>query len=309
MKLRYAIIGTGALGGFYGGMLAKGGHSVDFLINSDYQFVKENGLKVDSVLGDFHLKTVSAYAKATDMSPVDVVFVCLKTTQNHLLKELLPPVVGRDTVVVLLQNGLGVEADLVKDFPELNIAGGLAFICANKVGKGHIAHLDFGKIIIGMHQGEKSNVVKQVCEDFNQVGVPAEFTDNLLLARWQKLVWNIPFNGTTVVLNTTTDRLVHNEATKPLIYQLMEEVVNGANACGAPLQDDVARKMIAMTENMTPYAPSMKIDFDHKREMEIEYIYSRPIQMAAEAGYEMTRVRMLENQLRFIQDIVMSKDF
>ncbi|MEI7675305.1 MAG: putative 2-dehydropantoate 2-reductase, partial [Bacteroidales bacterium] len=273
MKLKYAIIGTGALGGFYGGMLAKAGHSVDFLVNNDYHFVKEHGLKVDSVLGDFHLKTVSAYAKATDMSPVDVVFVCLKTTQNHLLKELLPPVLGKETVVVLLQNGLGVEEDLAKDFPELNIAGGLAFICSNKVGPGHIAHLDFGKIIIGIHQGEKSNVAKQACDDFNQAGVEAEFSDNLLLARWQKLVWNIPFNGTTVVLNTTTDRLVRSEATKSLIYELMEEVVKGANACGAPLQEDVARKMIAMTENMTPYAPSMKIDFDHHRELEIEYIY------------------------------------
>ncbi len=301
MKLKYAIVGTGALGGFYGGMLAKSGQSVEFLVNSDYLYVKENGLKVDSVLGDFHLQTVSVFAKTTNMSPADVVFVCLKTTHNHLLKDLLPTILHDNTVIILLQNGLGVEADVAKEFTNHAVAGGIAFICSQKVGAGHVAHLDLGRIILGLHTGDKAHVLQQVCDDFVDAGVPAEVSSDLNLIRWRKLVWNIPFNGTTVVMNATTNRLILDEATRPLIYDLMHEVVAGANACGVPLSEEYARKMVDMTETMTPYEPSMKIDFDHRRELEIEYIYTRPIEMATAAGYDMVRVRMLEQELRFIQ--------
>ncbi|MFZ4456609.1 MAG: putative 2-dehydropantoate 2-reductase [Bacteroidales bacterium] len=300
MKLRYAIIGTGALGGFYGGKLANAGHSVEFLLNSDYGFVKENGLRVDSVLGDFHLNPVAAFRKPQDMSPADVVFVCLKTTHNYLLKTLLPPVLHQNSVIVLLQNGLGVEADVAKEFPKHTVAGGVAFICSQKIGAGHIAHLDLGKIVVGLEQGDGLGVLQQVCADFKASGVEADVAADLGLIRWRKLVWNIPFNGTTVVMNTTTKDLIQNVATRPLIYDLMQEVVDGANACGVPLSAEFARKMVDMTETMKPYEPSMKIDYDNHRPLEIEYIYTRPIEMATAAGYEMTRVRMLEQQLCFL---------
>ncbi len=106
----------------------------------------------------------------------------------------------------------------------------------------------------------------------------------------------------TVVLNTTTDRLMLCKETKQLSFELMLEVVQGANHCGVSVSEHFARKMIEMTETMTPYAPSMKLDYDHCREMEIEYIYSRPIQTALQAGYDMKKVSMLEKQLRFIQE-------
>ncbi|MDD2798308.1 MAG: putative 2-dehydropantoate 2-reductase [Bacteroidales bacterium] len=301
MKLKYAIIGTGALGGFYGGKLAKAGHSVEFLLNSDYEYVKEKGLRIDSVLGDFHLPDISAFRQTEEMSLADVVFVCLKTTQNHLLKKLLPPILHENTLIILLQNGLGVEADVAKEFPNQMVAGGVAFICSQKVGAGHITHLDLGKIIMGMHQGDRGSVLKQICENFISSGIDAEMTADLDLIRWRKLVWNIPFNGTTVVMNTTTNSLILDEATRPLIYSLMNEVVCAANACGVALNEEFARKMIDMTEAMMPYEPSMKIDFDLRREMEIFYIYTRPIELAAAAGYDMIRVRMLEQELRFMQ--------
>jgi 2-dehydropantoate 2-reductase len=80
----------------------------------------------------------------------------------------------------------------------------------------------------------------------------------------------------------------------------MQEVVQGANACGVALSEEFARKMVDMTETMTPYEPSMKIDFDNNRPLEVKYIYTRPIEISAAAGFEMKRVRMLEQQLRFL---------
>jgi 2-dehydropantoate 2-reductase len=301
MAIRYGIIGTGALGGFYGGMLAKAGQEVHFLLRSDFDYIQKHGLRVDSILGDFHLAKVNAYKNPADMPKCDVILVCLKTTGNHHLPEMLRPVVHPDSVVVLLQNGLGLEEDLANQLPDVMFAGGLAFICSNKIGPGHIHHLDYGKLNIASFNVADQAVLSHVVTDFQQAGIHADLLPDLKFARWQKLVWNIPFNGMTVVLNTTTDRIMANESTRELSKELMLEVIRGASACGVPLKESLAQQMIDMTIKMKPYAPSMKLDFDNRRPMEIEYIYSKPIEVARKAGFEMHKISMLEKQLRFIQ--------
>lgn len=302
MKLKYGVIGTGALGGYYGGLLAKSGKDVHFLFNSDYQEASRNGLKVDSVKGNFHLKNINAYQSAKDMPACDVVLVCLKTTVNHLLKELLPLVLHEKSIVILIQNGLGNEEELERQLPNIQIAGSLAFICSAKIGPAHISHNDLGRLVLASYNASQPEILKKISADFEESGVPCQLVDDLKLARWQKLVWNIAYNGLAVVLNTETDKIMKNPSARQLAFDLMMEVVEGANACGVPLKADFAFKMMEVTDVMDPYAPSMKLDFDYKRPLEIQYIYSNPVQRAAQAGYKMKKVSMLEQQLRFIQE-------
>lgn len=309
MSLKYGVIGSGAIGGYYGGKLAYSGQEVHFLFHSDYNYVKENGLRVDSVKGDFHLNSVLAYNNTSEMPKCDVVFVCLKSTNNKLLKELLPPILHKDTLVVLIQNGLGLEADLQHDFPNLRIAGGLAFICSSKMGEGHIAHFDEGKLNLGSYSCDDEILLERVCSDFLQAGVETSILQ-LEMARWMKLVWNIPYNGMTVVLNTTTDKLMSNLYTENLLRKIMLEVINGANQVGKgrfAIPETHADGILDMTRHMVPYSPSMKLDYDYHRPLEIDYIYSRPIIEAKKAGYDMVRVSMLEEQLRFIESQYLDK--
>lgn len=306
MSLKYAVIGTGAIGGYYGGKLAKSGLDVHFLFRSDYEFITKNGLKIDSIAGNFELPSPNAYNNTDEMPACDVVLVCLKTTQNHYLKELLPPLLHKNTIAIMIQNGLGVEADLQKEFTDLHIVGGLAFICATKTSLGHISHLDYGKLILGSYScPDNSGVLRQVCEDFNRSGIESEI-QNLQTARWKKLVWNIPFNGMTVIMNSTTDTLITQPEMKKLLLQVMKEVIEAANISdlkGDKIPDKYADETMIMTEHMTPYSPSMKVDFDTKREMEIHYLYSKPIEYASQCGYDMTRVSVMEKQLQFIQSL------
>lgn len=301
-NLKYAVVGTGAIGGFYGGMLAHAGKDVHFLFHHDYDFVRKNGLKIDSALGNFHLHTVNAYHSTDQMPQCDVVLVCLKTTNNGILKKILPPLLHAETCVILVQNGLNIERDLAALFPGLSIAGAMAFICSNKIGKGHILHQDYGKITIGSFRGNNQELLKLVCNDFIMAGLPAEFTENLTESRWKKLVWNIPYNGLCVVLDTTTQLLMNHPQTHQIITDLMFEVVGAANACGTGIGEGFVGKMLETTRLMKPYAPSMKLDFDFKRPMEIGAIYSAPLAEARSNGFEMPKVRMLEQQLRFMQD-------
>ncbi|MBQ2192872.1 MAG: 2-dehydropantoate 2-reductase [Prevotella sp.] len=296
--MTYSIIGMGAIGGFYGGRLAHAGLEVHFLSHSDYAFVVEHGLQIDSCDGNFHLPHVNAYHTSADMPKTDVVIVGLKSVNNHLLPELLAPIITDNTVVVLIQNGIGLEADLQAAFPNLHIVAGLAFICSSKTQPGHINHQCYGSINLGNYSCPPERF-SQILEDFQKAGlqvaeVPYEE------ARWKKAVWNMPFNGMTVALDTSTDKLLNNPATRQLIYDQMMEVIGAANALGIEaITSEFADKMIEMTDAMVPYSPSMKLDYDFHRPMEIYYLYTRPIEEARKAGFEMPKLSMLEAELKF----------
>ncbi len=299
--MRYAIVGTGGIGGYYGGRLARSGCEVHFLLHSDYDFVKEHGLQVDSADGSFLLSSINAYPSTSLMPQCDVVLVCLKTTQNHLLAELLPPLLKKETIVVLIQNGIGVEKDLQRFLPDTWLVAGLAFICTAKVGPGHIHHQDFGQINFGNFSCPDEDILKQLIHDFGQAGITAGLVP-YEEARWKKAVWNMPFNGMTVALNTRTDLLLGHPYTRKLIREQMLEVVATARHLGiGNIDESFADQMIKMTDVMKPYSPSMKLDFDFSRPMEIEYIYSHPLQLAREGGCPMPKLEMLEAQLRFIE--------
>ncbi|MDE6544303.1 MAG: putative 2-dehydropantoate 2-reductase [Muribaculaceae bacterium] len=299
--MRYAIVGTGAIGGYYGAMLARAGHDVSFLLHSDYDHVSRNGLRVSSCNGDFTLPDVKAFRSTADMEPADVVLVCLKTTNNHLLKELLPPLLHQHSIVILIQNGIGPEPDLQAALPEAHIAAGLAFICSAKTGPGEINHQAYGHINIGNYSCPDKALLDKVITDMRDSGIKAAEVD-YNEARWKKAVWNMPFNGMTVALDARTDQLLTFPATRSLIREQMMEVAGAAQALGVKGVDEAfVDKMIADTLVMPPYLPSMKLDYDNHRPMEIEYLYTRPIAEARKAGFEMPRLAMLESQLRFLQ--------
>lgn len=300
--MKYAIVGTGAIGGFYGAMLANAGEEVHFLLNSDYAIVKEEGLHVISeIFSDIHLDKINAYQHSVDMPVCDVILVCLKTTSNKtLLPSLVQPLLHPGTVIILIQNGLGVEADVAAMFPNVGVAGATALISVNKVGPGQMYHLDYGDIEIGNFNIQDTGIIDQVVAAFDRTGLIAKKAADLNTLRWKKLVWNITFNGMSVVLNTTADKLLADRATYNLSKEIMTEVIHGANACGAALPESMVYDMLQFTIAMRPYAPSMKLDYDNKRPMELEYIYENPVAMAKAAGYYMSKVDMLLQQLLFL---------
>ncbi len=298
--MRYAVIGTGGVGGYFGGRLALAGRDVCFLLHSDYEFVLQHGLRVDSCKGDFMIKPVQAYRDAADLPVCDVVLVALKTVNNHLLPHLLQKVAGTETLVVLIQNGIGMEEDLQKAMPNLQIAAGTAFICSAKTGPGHISHMDYGTLTIADYSCRDLSKIEALTNDLKDAGVET-YEAEYALARWRKAVWNMPFNGMTVVMDASTDALLGNPSTRALIREQMLEVIGAAAACGVRgLDESFADKQIAATDRMTPYKPSMKLDYDCGRPMEIDYLYTRPLALAAAAGYPMPHLQMLEEQLRFL---------
>ena len=298
----YAVIGTGAVGGYYGSKLAQHGHTVHFLARSDYSYIKEKGLRIDSPLGNFHLEGVSVFSSPEEIPETDVLLIALKTTGNSRLKELIAPMVGANTAILILQNGLGIEEELQESFPDNPVLGGMCYISCIKKGQGHVIHQDYGRITIGSLKEADKLLAEKIASDMNESEIPANIVQDLTEARWRKLLWNIPYNGLCVQLDTNTYKIMNTPSSREIVQRLMEEVLEGAAACGITIEEEAVSKMMAYTEKMKPYAPSMKQDYDNNRPMELEYIYRKPLKEAAEKGCEMRSVWMLYKHLLFIEE-------
>lgn len=302
------IIGTGAIGGFYGLMLARAGFDVHFLLRSEFSAVAERGLHLDHAsLGPLTLDPVQAYSSAADMPPCDWLLVGAKTTSNADLAPAIIQAAAPDAKVLLLQNGLDVEDSLRELLPDsLHLLGGLCLICVHRAGPGIITHQALGAVNVGYHSGPaadeqaRMHIVEEGAGLFRAAGIDAQAMSNLHQARWQKLVWNIPYNGLSVLLGASTTPLMADADSRALIQALMAEVVQGAKACGHDIPPGYADYLFMMTEKMPDYWPSMYHDFLHKRPLELDAIYTRPLAAAQAAGCELPRIEALYRCLSFI---------
>ncbi len=303
-KRSYAIIGTGSIGAFYGACLQRAGFDVHFLLNRDFDHVCQHGLIIESPDGDFALPSVRAYNDASQMPPCDVVIVALKTTSNHLLPQILPQVLKDNGVVLVLQNGWGMEEEIAQIVGSDRLMGGVCFTLNYKIAPGHIRHLDYGLITLadyvpGYIAAGVTTRMLRIASDFTLASVMIQLHEDLFLARWQKLICNIPVNGLSVVLNSTNQEMFDNAHVRTSIEQLMEEIVIAAKAYGRYIPEMFVQKRIKQSAAMKDYETSMKIDFNLGRSLEVEAIFGNPLRTAWQAGVEMPQVSMLYRQLKF----------
>ena len=294
--MRIGVIGSGALGLYYGALLQRDGHDVHFLLRRDYQAIRQTGLTVTSPRGDFHLARVNGYQNSAQIGPVDLVLVGLKAYANSHLVDLTRPLVAPGTSILTLQNGLGNEDLLAAAFGPESVLGGTAFLCCNRGQPGIVHHLDQGAMRIAECVGGLSARAKQLAEAFRRAGIPCEACADLNKIRWEKLVWNIPFNGLCALTGLATDRLLACPEARQMITEMMQEVVAAANR--QPLTMPIAgdafiARMLHLTSGMGPYRPSMMVDRLQGSPLELEAIYGVPLQRAAAVATPMPRVAML----------------
>lgn len=321
--MKIAVVGCGAVGSFYGAKLAHAGQEVHFLLRSDYDAVRRKGLLVRSGRGDFRVWPRCAQAPE-QIGQSDLVLIGLKTTANEQFARLLRPLVGAGTAVLTLQNGLGNEERLAELFAPGQILGGLCFVCLNRLEPGLVHHIDHGQVILGEFQGWPEPRTHTIAGLLRAAGVPCSVTDNLARAHWEKLTWNIPFNGLGVasaagleaVLSgrwegdarglsacLTTDRLLADAGWARLVLELIEEVIRGARALGFDLPDDLAQTQIARTRTMGGYKPSTLIDFERRQALELEALFLEPLRRARQAGVAAPRLEALCRVLQELDEI------
>ena len=293
-KPRIAIVGSGALGCYYGARLAKAGNDVHFLVRSGRAAIAVRGLRIKTPTERIQVKKVQTYATATEIRAVDLVIVALKATANSSLEKLLPPLMGENTLVLTLQNGLGVEEPVAEVVGGEHVLGAICFVGCTRTAPGVVDCSFPGLIMLGEFGRPAQARTREVAKIFEKAGVKCEAQDNLEELRWKKLVWNVPFNGLSIAGGgITTDILMADEGLKMLARRLMEEVVEAAAKFGHVIPRSFMDQQFERTGKLGKYSPSSLIDYREGRSIELEEIWGEPVRRAKSVGVPVPRLEML----------------
>ncbi len=281
-KPEILVIGAGGVGAYFGGRLAQAGAQVSVVCRSDYHAVKASGFTVTSIDGDFRFIPENVFTKVDEYrATADFVIVTVKALANVDLVKLIAPVIKAETSIVLLQNGIDIEPVLYEAFPNNELISGIAYIGVFREGQGAIRHQGSGRIKLGVFPHGISDKLNKLGELFKQAGVDCELTTDIVKKRWEKLLWNVPFNAISVLAGKLdTQQIMNDSYLVKLAENVMGDVVNTATACGVALDIELIKWNIDYTKNFPPYKTSMLLDYEQQRPMEIDVILGNVIRLA-----------------------------
>jgi len=337
-KVSIAIIGSGAVGCYYGARLWETGqYNVKFLMRGEHFLVsKKKGLNVKSIEGDIFIppNELQAYENIEDIGKVDWVILCLKNTGIKATQYLLPPLLTKKSRVLAIMNGM-VDYDIVSLLenqsldkiepnemqlvspPKLTLCaatyGGMALLCSNRIGPGHIEHSYAGKLTASLvtSSSDDSQIIASHKEAMEELWRPTRcfefcYDDNIVRARWTKNLWNLPFNGISVAMDgITIDRVVKDEGLRRLAYNVMDETIAVANKdlmvrgyskdyfLGQVEKD----QMMTLSDNMGAYHTSTMLDFVNRKPMEVYYLFRKALERANQLSVPVPTLDTLVTQI------------
>tara|TARA_A100001015_G_C15040298_1_gene739170 strand:- start:3679 stop:4587 length:909 start_codon:yes stop_codon:yes gene_type:complete len=302
MSLNILVIGMGAIGSLYASKCSKE-HHVYCVARSDATHIQQHGIKIkhpDNVVTTFHPKICySQLSKATNK--FDYIIIATKEFNNQVVFSELGGVVHNKTVLVLIQNGLYIESNLQKQFPNHLILSCLAFVCVTKCGPGYIHHQDYGRLVVGKYPKGMAEPVRVFADLFKQSNVNCAITDHIVQDRYKKLLWNASFNSLSVIYGgKNTVELLADCQIETRIRNIMQNVKAVAIADNCNITETDIEKNINDTKLMKPYKTSMCIDWENNRNLEIEAILGNVIKRAYELNVDCPYLVNAYNELNCV---------
>ena len=278
--MKIAVIGAGAVGTFYGAKLLK---KTEVQFQSSYLFhnLKNKPIEVKSIWGNFKTK-IDVFEDTNQMQPADMVLVATKSYPDINYHKLLSPVLKKESILICMQNGINQENKWNKIFKKNTILGALAFTCINRIKSNEINHIDYGKIAIAPLNDSDIKIAQYITNLFIESNIETSCTKNLRQVRWNKILWNIPFNSLSVILqNANTQEILSTPYSIYLVKLLLNEVALVANSeSNVRITKKQIDDIITATLKMKPYKTSMLLDYENNRKMEVESILGEVLKIA-----------------------------
>lgn len=295
MSKKILLVGAGAVGVYFCGRLAQAGCDVTVIARSEYESVKANGYNIESINGDFKWQPKVIKSAIDYQDEADYIFVTTKVLPEVDVPSMIKDVVTPKSVIVLIQNGLDIEVDIHKAFPNNEIISSIAYIGVSRAGAGEVRHTGGGTLSCGTYL---ANSISESATTLNQLyakaQVSCELVEDIELKRWQKLLWNVPFNTISVVGGgLDTKEMMADENICQLAWNLMCEVQLVARHYGRELPDSILEYNMEYTRNFPPYKTSMLLDYEHGRPLEVEAIVGNVLKRAAQKGLKLPHIESI----------------
>jgi len=271
--MHIAIFGTGAVGGYFGGRLAQAGENVTFIARGErLRALQEHGLRIDSLKGDFTIEHVEATDDPAQVGAVDVIVVGVKAWQVREAARACRPMVGPETFVVPLQNGVEAPDQLVEVLGAEHVLGGLCRIVSSVVEPAYVRHAGLEPYVaFGELDNRPSERAAPLQAAFERAGVKAEIPSDIQVALWEKFLFIAPFSGIGAVTRAPAGVLRSLPETRQMLEQAMQEILTVAQARSVALPQEIVSQTMALVDNLPPDGTaSMQRDIMAGRPSELE---------------------------------------
>jgi 2-dehydropantoate 2-reductase len=271
--MKILVMGTGGVGGYYGGLLAQQGNDVTFIARGAHlDAIRTNGLKIKSIHGDFNVTPAQATDNPAEVGPVDLVLFSVKTYHTDEAAQAIRPAIGERTVVLSLQNGIDAAERIGSVIGVEHVIGGVTYLSSAVEAPGIIKQISqFRRIVLGELDSRPSERIQRIYEVLKNTGITVEIADNILKTLWTKFVFIASVSSVGPLTRLPMGDYRSVPQTRNLLSSIMREVESLARAQGIPLDEDVVEKSLQFIDNSGPHIkPSMQLDVEAGRRTEIE---------------------------------------
>ena len=283
--MKIAIMGTGGVGGYYGGLLALSGQDVTFIARGAHlHAIREEGLKVKSVHGDFTVSPAKATDTPAEVGPMDMILFATKTYQTDEAAQLITPMVAQNTVIVSLQNGIDAAYRIARVVGMEHMLGGVTWLSAAVEAPGLIGqYSQFRRIALGEFSGETTPRLKAAFAALQATGATVEVSDVILKVLWTKFVFIAPVMAMGSLTRVTFGEYRNVPEARAMLTDAISEVAAVAKAKGVKLDEDVVKKTLAFIDSSEPgIKPSMQRDVESGKPSELEAIIGAVVRLGDE---------------------------
>ncbi len=299
--MRIVVFGTGGVGGYFGGRLAQAGEDVTFVARGEHlRAIKTNGLKVDSSSGDFVVYPAKATDDVSEVGETELVILGVKAWQVPEAARAVKPIVGPNTTVVPMQNGVDAVPQLVAELSSENVIGGVCRIVSYVVAPGHFRHAGFTpSIIIGELDNRRSDRITRIEEVFKHAGLDTTIAADIQVALWTKFLFIASFSGVGAVANAPAGVMRSDPKWRGLMLSAMQEIYALAHARGVRMPPDSVDKVMAAVDGLPDdTTSSMQRDIAAGKPSELDSQNGAVVRMARESGVEVPTHTLIYETLK-----------
>jgi 2-dehydropantoate 2-reductase len=302
-SMRIAVMGAGAVGGYYGGMLAHAGADVTLIARGRHlQAIQSDGLTVRRQKETIHIPDIKATASPEEAGPCDVVLFAVKSTVTEESAEQISPLIGPETMVISLQNGIDNEEKLAERLGAQHVVGGVAYISAAIERPGVIHHASLGSLTIGELDGEKSERVNRFAALASGAGIETRVTSDIVRTKWEKLLWNITFNPLSALTGAIVGDILDDPELRRTAEAILSEYVSVAKAKGLALREKAIQGVMSSSDSVRSHKTSMLQDREAGKAMEIEAIGGAIVRMGRQLGVPTPALQSVYASLRYVME-------
>jgi len=298
--MRIVVMGSGGTGGYFGAKLARAGEDVTFVARGAHlAAMRAQGLRVKSAVEGESVVKVTAVDRLDGLPAADLVLFCVKSFDTESAAAAIRPVVGPDTGVLSIQNGVDNEDKLARILGAGHVLGGVAQVFATIEAPGVIAHVLLGRILLGEMDGTRTERAAACLAALERAGIPAEISGRIVRTLWEKYVYLVAQSGMTALTRCPAGVLRAIPETRAMYRRIIDEMIAVATAEGAGLAVEYAEQCMSMLDSVGPNAySSLHHDLTHGKPLELEALQGHAVRLGERHGLQTPTLRDVYAALR-----------